>query len=327
MRSATLPSSLGSEKGRFTGGISSWCSRACWALRWRGFLQWVPCPMEAALLQEDFSAPPCPPKPAFSCRKPAAPYGGTGERSGSKSWRRGIRQGRASLWRGPVGTSGELEKAPPLYRVCNEGLHACLCSRWSVRREKNTPGSYWSEGRREDSRGEGGFTMYQRWASSQLAYPAGCRLSYRAASVPIPGGHQPPQTLAAGFGLLRSKPLNAALRRESSLRALSRRYERQLLGMPRFGRTGSLERDGDHAWLHTDRAEKNPIKKIAPNDQRSVRDPRRRTGRDAAGCRFAPVEMGAEVDRSLQHLSKHHVTPPKGWKRPLRSAVWVGLVS
>ena len=32
-------------------------SGACWLLRWHGFLQWVPCRVVAALLQESFSSP------------------------------------------------------------------------------------------------------------------------------------------------------------------------------------------------------------------------------------------------------------------------------
>lgn len=94
--------------------------------------------------------------------------------------------------------------------LCNEVLHICLWSGWGVSQEKMYQGLTGVKDDREDASGES-VSPGTNVEHLLNVYPTGCCLCYRAASVPIPGGHQPPQVLAAGCGLLSSKHISTPL--------------------------------------------------------------------------------------------------------------------
>ena len=199
MQAATLSSSPGSEKGCFRGRGSSWCPSAGLAepSGGMGFCSGSPAPwrlhfsrrvslLHLVLQNRPFPAenqqphmealvsrvarkveggklikdvPHCdkePLAPAGAGKSPSALYG-------------------PSL----LVVQRRLARLPLLLLGCQPG--------------KNALGAYWSEGWWEDARGES-VSPCTNVEHLLNAYPTGCHVCYRAASVPVPGGCQPSQT-------------------------------------------------------------------------------------------------------------------------------------
>lgn len=135
--------------------------------------------------------------------------------SGSKSWGKEICQECSSLWQRTVGTSWSWKKPPALHSL------SLLVGKWRLVHVPLLSVEYQPEKKAQDL--TGGWWWNTRVESVSPctktehllnAYPSGCCLSYRTASVSISRGHQLSQTLAAGCELFISKLVNAPLPRK-----------------------------------------------------------------------------------------------------------------